>query len=115
MPEFQHSPHGERVEKSRPSCLDSLRSQPPQSQTSVEIYIYFYYTLITNKNSVTSMQGLVKMHSNFAKQGMHRNAYNNIKQGSPSAKLRRRGIHTARENLFFINVSIYSVKPGTFF
>ena len=55
------------------------------------------------------------MHSKFAKQGMHQNAYNNIKQVSPSAKLRRRGIHTARENLFFINVSIYSVKPGTFF
>ena len=41
MPEFQHSPHGERMEKPRPSCLDSLRSQPPQSQKSVEIYIFF--------------------------------------------------------------------------
>lgn len=44
MPEFQHFPHGERVEKPRPSCLDSLRSQPPQSQKSVEIYIYIFNT-----------------------------------------------------------------------
>lgn len=54
------------------------------------------------------------MHSNFAKQGMHQNAYNNNKQGSPSAKLGRKGIHTARENLFFINVSIFEEAGDIF-
>lgn len=47
------------------------------------------------------------MRPNFAKWGTHRNACNNIMQGTPSAKRGRRGVRAARANLFFISAPIF--------
>lgn len=60
MPKFQYAPHGESVEKPRPSCLDILKSQPSQSQKSVEMYIYFNTPSLQIKIMLPQYRGWLK-------------------------------------------------------
>lgn len=102
------------MEKPRPSSLDIIRSQLPQSQKSVEMYIYFNTPSLPIKTVLHQYRGWLNcVPTSLNGERIETPVIISCK-AVPLPKRPWRGIHTARENLFFIRASIFEEAGDIF-